>query len=250
MNDYLDLSLPDFESDSAEPDYGLMGLLKNFSDATARLTDNCIYIIDYHRHKFIYVSDNPLFLLGKSAKEIQTLGFDYYFQFVPKEDYPILRDINTAGFYFFKNIPENERTDWLISSTFHIASGNSQILIDHKTTALTFTPNGKIWLGLCMVSVADRSKNGVIEMRNTRTGEIWNYDRVDKIWRKIPHIFLTQSERHVIILTIQGYTIKEIAERLFLSVDTIKKYRNHIFEKLNVKNINEAVTACHNRKLI
>ena len=42
--------------------------------AFAQTTYQTIYIIDYHRRGFLYVSDNPLFLCGHTADEVLRMG--------------------------------------------------------------------------------------------------------------------------------------------------------------------------------
>ena len=61
---------------------------------------------------------------------------------------------------------------------------------------------------------------------------------------------ISEGERAVLILSIQGYTMSEIADKICLSPDTIKKYRQRIFEKLDVRNISEAIVAAANNKLL
>ena len=61
---------------------------------------------------------------------------------------------------------------------------------------------------------------------------------------------LTDGEKAVIILSIQGYTMTEIGDKMCLSPETIKKYRKQIFEKLGVRNITEAIIAATNNKLL
>ncbi|MDE6390388.1 MAG: helix-turn-helix transcriptional regulator, partial [Duncaniella sp.] len=69
-------------------------------------------------------------------------------------------------------------------------------------------------------------------------------------WQKDPMPVLTACERSVLVLSIQGPTIPEIADRICLSPDSVKKYRQRIFEKLGVRNISEAIVAATNSKLI
>ena len=61
---------------------------------------------------------------------------------------------------------------------------------------------------------------------------------------------LTQDERTMLYLTAQGYTMREIAEQMFKSVDTIKMYRKHVFAKLGVSNISEALVYATNYYLL
>ncbi len=61
---------------------------------------------------------------------------------------------------------------------------------------------------------------------------------------------LTEGEKSVITLSIQGYIMSEIADKMCMSPDTIKKYRKQLFEKLGVRNITEAIIAATNNKLL
>ncbi|WP_289191938.1 response regulator transcription factor, partial [Bacteroides acidifaciens] len=69
-------------------------------------------------------------------------------------------------------------------------------------------------------------------------------------WDKRQMPVLTDGEKSVLTLSIQGYTMSEIADKICLSPDTIKKYRQRIFEKLDVRNISEAIVAATNNKLL
>lgn len=52
---------------------------------------------------------------------------------------------------------------------------------------------------------------------------------------------LTQREQEVLSLIAQGYTNKEIAEKLVLSVKTIESHKANIMEKLHLKTRPELV---------
>jgi hypothetical protein len=62
----------------SDEDYSLMELYIQFLDAFARTTYKSIYVIDYYRKNFLYVSDNPLFLCGMSAAQVQEMGYEFY----------------------------------------------------------------------------------------------------------------------------------------------------------------------------
>jgi len=47
---------------------------------------------------------------------------------------------------------------------------------------------------------------------------------------------LSQREMQVVILTLQGKSIREIADMLLISSKTVNTYRYRVYEKLNVKN--------------
>ena len=54
----------------------------------------------------------------------------------------------------------------------------------------------------------------------------------------------------VIIITAQGYTMKEISDHICRSFDTVKFYRRQLFEKLDVANITEAIAFATNYGLL
>ena len=122
--------------------------------------------------------------------------------------------------------------------------------MNHKLTPLALTSDGRIWLALCVVSAATHSDAGHIEMHRVGSSEFFEYDIKSRRWDQRQMPTLSEGERAVLILSIQGYTMSEIADKICLSPDTIKKYRQRIFEKLDVRNISEAIVAAANNKLL
>ena len=53
---------------------------------------------------------------------------------------------------------------------------------------------------------------------------------------KSPHEYLSDREFQVMVKIANGNTVKEIAEKLFLSAKTISTYRTRILEKMDMKN--------------
>jgi hypothetical protein len=59
--------------DITEADYQRAMPYVEAAQAFAQTTYQSIYIIDYHRKNFLYVSDNPLFLCRYSAEEVRQI---------------------------------------------------------------------------------------------------------------------------------------------------------------------------------
>lgn len=66
-----------------------------------------------------------------------------------------------------------------------------------------------------------------------------SFRRPAKIREQLVH--LTTREEEVLILLTKGYSNKEIADKLSLSVETIGSHLKHIYEKLHVRSRAEAV---------
>lgn len=191
-----------------------------------------------------------MFLCGLSSERVKELGYRFYLDFVPEDEQSMLLTLNKAGFAFYNDLPVDERKDWYISYDFHILNEEKKILINHKLTPLALTSDGRIWLALCVVSAATHTDAGHIEMHRVGFSGYFEYSNVSRRWIKKQMPSLTDGEKSVLTLSIQGYTMSEIADIIYLSPDTIKKYRKRIFEKLEVRNISEAIVAATNNKLL
>ncbi len=233
-----------------ELDYSRVDEYIRSAEAFSRSSYQSVYIIDYFRQNFLYVSPNPMFLCGLSSDRVKGLGYRFYLDFVPEDEQPMLLTLNKAGFAFYNDINVHECKDWYISYDFHIVNNGQKILINHKLTPLALTSDGRIWLALCVVSAATHTEAGHIEMHRVGSSDYFEYNTVSRRWFKKVMPSLTDGEKSVLTLSIQGYTMSEIADKICLSPDTVKKYRKRIFEKLDVRNISEAIVAATNNKLL
>ncbi|MFB6454128.1 response regulator transcription factor [Chitinophaga sp. Hz27] len=219
--------------------------------AFARLSYESIYLIDYSNISFEYVSDNPLFLCGNTAEEVLQMGYEFYFRHVPEKDLAILSILNEAGFDFYAQLPENERKLYCISYDFHLVhKDGKEILVNHKLTPLFLTPEGKVWKSMCMVSLSHQQTAGNVCIYKQGSKEIWKLNLETKIWTKSTKPTLTERELEVLRMHAQGYSIQQIAEKIFVAPDTIKYYRRRIFERLEVSNIADALANAVNNKLL
>ena len=248
LDDYF---IPDNEVKLTEElDYSRVGEYIRSAEAFSRSTYQSLYIIDYFKRNFLYVSPNPMFLCGLSPEQMKELGYEFYLKYVLEDEQPLLVDLNRAGFAFLSTIPVGERKDWYIQYDFHIINNGHPILVNHKLTPIALTSDGRIWLALCVVSASNHTTPGHIEMHRVGSPEYFEYNRVTRRWDRRSMPTLSDGEKSVITLSIQGYTMSEIADRMCLSTDTIKKYRKQIFEKLEVRNISEAIISATNNKLL
>ena len=109
------------------------------AQAFAQTTYQSIYIIDYYRKNFLYVSDNPLFLCGHTADEVRQMGYGFYLSHVPEDEVPMLTELNRSGFRAFYDEPVENRRQCMMSYDFHITHGDRLLLVNHKITPLAMT---------------------------------------------------------------------------------------------------------------
>lgn len=219
--------------------------------ALARVSYSSIYIIDYEKEGFDYVSHNPLFLCGHTPEEVKEMGYSFYSKYVIESDLKLLLKINTVGFDFYEQIPIEERLLYTISYDFNIKNQEGNIiLINQKLTPIYLTNEGKIWKAACVVSLSTKKNSGNIKIYKKGSNEKFVYDLENNFWKKAERITLSKREKEVLQYSIRGYTINEIAELIFVSPDTVKFHRKKMFERLEVTNIAEAIFFATNNKLI
>ncbi|MBO9675371.1 MAG: helix-turn-helix transcriptional regulator [Sphingobacteriaceae bacterium] len=219
--------------------------------AFARLTYESVYVIDYEKMAFEYVSENPLFLCGYSPEEVLGLGYEFYFKNVPEKDLILLSLINEAGFDFFAKLSDGEKKHYSITYDFHLINQEGKPrLINHKLTPLFLTSEGKMWKAMCIVSLSHHQQAGNTCIYKQGTDELWVLDTTTKIWKKSEKPKLNRREIEILQLHAQGLTINQIAEKIFVAPDTVKYYRRRIFERLEVSNMVEALSSAVNHKMI
>jgi DNA-binding CsgD family transcriptional regulator len=236
----------------SEEEYAQAVYLLNALEAFARVSYQSIYVVDYYKKNFMYVSDNPLFLCGLQPDEVKEMGFAFYFNHIPENEVNMLLAINQAGFTFFSQTPVEDRGKLSISYDFHILNRkeNRKILINHKLTPILLAKNGNIWLASCVVSLSSRKSAGNIEARMLGEPDYWTYSIDSRKWRKTGSIKLNDREKDILSLSAQGCKMSEIANKLFVSEDTVKFHKRNIFEKLDVKNIAEALSVVSHYKIL
>ncbi|MBV8324954.1 helix-turn-helix transcriptional regulator [Chryseobacterium sp.] len=235
----------------ADIDFSQSGDYLEAIRALSRTTYQSLYVINYQNRGFEYVSDNPLFLCGKTSEEVKALGYAFYFQNVKPEDVEMLIKINEAGFKFYETIPVADRKKYSISYDFNlINSRKNLILVNHKLTPMFLTEEGQVWKALCVVSLSSNTSAGNVILSKDGSDEIWKYDLDADTWEKSEKMKLSSREYEILSLYTSGLTINEIAERLFISADTVKFHRKKLFDKIGVNNIAEALSYAKTNKLL
>ena len=168
------------------------------AQAFAQTTYQSIYIIDYYRKNFLYVSDNPLFLCGHTANEVRQMGYGFYLSHVPDDEVPMLTELNRSGFRAFYDEPVENRRQCMMSYDFHITHGDRLLLVNHKITPLAMTDGGRVWLALCTVSLSPHKDAGHIEFFQFHTGEKREYSLEGHRWKSRETITLKPEEKQIL----------------------------------------------------
>jgi hypothetical protein len=132
-------------------------------DSFSRTTQLSFYVIDAHKKRFVYVSDNPLFLSGYTQQEVLDMGFDFGNKVVSEEDQKRVSLFNWQVFNIFHSYPVDARQKMSFSFDYGLIQPDKRsILINHKMTPICLSNSGQLWLALCVVTLSTKTAPGAI----------------------------------------------------------------------------------------
>lgn len=240
-----------FDHTINENGYNKLKPFIEFAKAISELSYQSVYLVDYYKRSFLYVSDNPIFLCGKSAKKVLEEGYLFYLKNIPEKDLEMLLKINEAGFSFFKTLSNEDRLKSSLSYDFHlIQPGGALLLVNHKLKPLLLDENQNPWIALCLVSASSHEDPGHVYFVNNQSKSTFKLNLTNLEWVEAKGIKLTSREKQILQFSIQGLTMEQMSLKMKVSIDTIKFHKKNIFSKLNVKSITEASAAAMNIHLL
>lgn len=80
-----------FRGSMSDKDYQDTRFCIDALDALSRSCNLSIYVIDYYKQNFLYVSSNELFLNGNTVEGVKSLGYGYYQKYLPEQDFNFLK---------------------------------------------------------------------------------------------------------------------------------------------------------------
>ncbi|WP_291856513.1 helix-turn-helix transcriptional regulator [Marinilabilia sp.] len=212
-------------------------------DIFSRLMNQSIYVADFSRGEFHYVSDHPLFLCGHSAQEVKEMGFSFYEKIIAPEDMPVVMDVNENGFRFFNTKhPEDYREHCYLSVDFRIRQEDgSLVLITQRLVPLELSDDNRIISTLCFVSPSQASGAGNAVIQNLMEPFQYEFNALTRRFILHEQNQLSGREKEVLSLCAKGDGNLAISNNLNIAESTVKQHKRNIFRKLGVRNTSEAV---------
>lgn len=92
----------------------------------------------------------------------------------------------------------------------------------------------------------------LMSIESVADGETFLCEQIDMLMKRSTkqHIWLTPREKELLKFIADGFTNVEIAEKLFLSVETVNSYRKNLLLKLGARNTAVLVKMAYEEKLI
>ncbi len=229
---------------SAGLDYSKLNHYKQLLSYLDSFENNAYEIFDLLSKEHVFFSSKFLGILGYDLENMHTYDAEELFDSkIHPDDYLKMTEI---GVYFIEMMLkagiEDIRNSKLFFDFRMLNVNNEYIRVIKQHKILEFDEKGNPWLTMGIINVSpEKNLDLPVKARlvNTLTGETFYFpDNIPEKAKKHP---LSERELKVLELVSNGYSSKEISEKLFIATNTVNTHRQRIIEKLGVRNTTEAL---------
>jgi len=181
------------------------------------------------------LADELQIFQGQNTQEIESIWEEELFTKLSAEDVLQKHLLELQFFQFIKTIPFEEHKDYCVVSRLRIAENANQKALLHKMFYFTNANDKNVELALCLYHfdfLNSSLHHGMII--NTANSSVIHQTEAGN------SAFLSVREKEILKMIQDGKRSKEIAELLFISINTVNRHRQNILEKLRVGNMTEA----------
>ncbi|MDR1896293.1 MAG: hypothetical protein LBR10_05835 [Prevotellaceae bacterium] len=214
-------------------------------DSFSSMSMEAVYILDFQKRCFHYVSSHELFLCGYPQQEVMRLGYDFYPETVHPDDFLQFKKIHNVILKLLCAGDEDEPVEDINYFSFtlrlknRLQRGNKPkyLMVYHKLKPIFI--NGQIRFGLCMLtcSVMPTAGNLRIYYKNNRTFSEYSFNCQQ--WKEQQTELLTEQETLVLMLAKQQINHRGIMEQLSITYGALRNIKTTLLQKLNVKTIEQ-----------
>jgi len=207
------------------------------------LSQQCFWIFDYHLNNFYYISSNTNFFSKKEIDLVKKNGYDYFIKHTHPNDILYLLNIHKSAWYFLQNLDKNQSiTDFKVSYIIQILNTSSKyITVNQQVKFLETDKQGNVWLSLGYFEEVSKNMSYSPYIKNVESGKKTNLIKTSVSKHSFEAPKLTKRELKLLTYLSENFTQKEIAERLFISIETLKGHRKNLYRKLHASDKNEAM---------
>ncbi|RVU01212.1 LuxR family transcriptional regulator [Mucilaginibacter limnophilus] len=209
------------------------------------------YVVDFYDRRIIHMSPKIKDVLGL---EPQTVTFDDILNRIMPEDMNYVANAETTVYDFTQKKGWDKVTNYKTGYCFRMKSANGNFqMFHHQALVLSTDTTGGIGKTLNIHTNVEHLTT-VNSHKATLTGignstDFFVFDVPLHSQLSNTSLF-TKREREIICLMAAGFNSTAIAERLFLSLHTVKQHRKNILGKAGASNSSELIALCLKAGLI
>ena len=219
-----------------------------YAKMLSEIGKNAVYIVDKYGH-YYFISDKfSLFGYDDIPEQGSDRVQDYPLTYrIHPDDLMLKNQIDAKIASFLSVLPKEEQTKYKCIYEYRgLAADGIYRRVIHQRQFLEVTEDNCLILGIIEVAPEQGDNLPVrVHMKHCVTGEIIPISIENE---NIPQ--LTPREKEVLILTCKGFSSKEIAQKLFISIYTANRHRQNIREKLRAGSMIEALNIARRKGII
>jgi DNA-binding CsgD family transcriptional regulator len=204
-----------------------------------------VSVFDLYKKEHIYISRGFESQLGWDISKAHEVGNDYMDARIHPDD---LVNLMEAANYFIKlglyQIANIQWKDYKMINDYRALNAKGEyIRVIEQHVCLEMDRKGNYWLDLSILDInpdQDIAAPFRCRLLNFKTGELFKFPS-NETQNDVASPKLSGREKEVLKLIAVGLISKQIADKLFISINTVNTHRQRIIEKLNVTNTAEAI---------
>lgn len=205
-------------------------------------TDQAIFVLNHSTFEFLYVSENIQDLVGFPAETYKRRGVEFSYSRLHPEDVKILQTVVFPDYYrCMDSLPAENKIKMKSTYTCRFLNAHGNYIQCLQQNIPLTIENDKVILGLIVwMDITAFKKDHGVTYKNVL---IEGSDKVTVLseGKCGKSKVLTDGEIRILRLTADGLSEKQIADRLCLSIHTVKSHRKNMVRKAGVKNSAELV---------
>lgn len=218
-------------------------------NACSRLNNLSCVLVDFDKRHPIYMSENLIYLDEASLSDFKRPSENPYWSLVDDDTLETLAHVHDDYSKMRDMLSKGEYLQHLCIMDYPISIKGRKFFINSRFTPLRMREDGVTKLGLFSFSPSSKKEMSFLVI--TTSGKRWSYDFEARTFQEFDlGLKLSIAEKAILQRAKKGMSNEEIADDLYLSLNTVKSHKMHIFKKLNVANITEALVVIGNYQLL
>lgn len=202
-----------------------------------------IYLVDYTTGKYVTMSKAVKTTLGYEQENFTNGGLEFTLEHYNKTDLQLFnKEIFPERLAVLKTIPPAEHVNYIFSYNFRFRNKEKKdVNILQRNCFIQSDDKGNPLMSLGMVMRIDHYKpcNPVVQVIEKIDND--SKELTETVYKKAFYLheedrLFTKREKEVLLWMADGLTSREIADKLFISENTVINHRRNMQEKSNTKN--------------
>lgn len=189
---------------------------------------------DRGSHRFI--SGNSTALFGFSEQELRGKSFNNYPGLVHPEDREAYNRLIHKVEEYTKSMSASEMQLYRFVMQYRVRRGNGSYFHLHDEKMFYLNSRGVLESLSLFRDLSTEKPFSRVQLELFKVYEL-GYRKISTYVPSLNEQVLTSREMEIVDLIREGLSSKEIADRLYISVNTVRNHRSNLFRKTNARNM-------------